>query len=107
MACECGSKRILSVSAKCSDLCSASFGSLEHDGYVPSIESLGGGDYLEIEVCVECGRLQNFEPLTDKQIKIAFKGDDDTDEDDQDEDEDFDDDAFDPITGRSIPRASH
>lgn len=107
MACKCGSDRILSISAKCSDLCSASFGELEHDGYVPIIEGLGGGDYLDIEVCVECGSLQNFDPITDKQVKAAFKGDDYNDEDeDEDEalEETFDDDAYDPITGRLIKK---
>lgn len=102
MTCECGSKRILTVSAKCSDLCSASYGKLEHDGYVPSIEGLGGGDYLAIDVCVECGRIQDFKPLTDKQIKDAFRGDDE--EEDEEEEDDYNDDDYDPITGRSTKK---
>lgn len=74
MACKCKSTRILSINAKCSDQCFASFGELEHEGYVPIINGLGGGDYLRIKICVDCGLLQGFEPLTNNQIKAAFKG---------------------------------
>ena len=71
--CKCGSTRILSVSAKCSDLCFANFGDLEHDGYVPTIAGLDGGDYLSINVCCDCGVLLNFPKMTDKQIASALK----------------------------------
>lgn len=73
-------------------MCSASFGDLEHDGYVPYIEALGGGDYLEIRFCADCGLLQNFQPLTDRQIAAAFTGDEIDDDLDDDFDDDFDED---------------
>lgn len=72
--CKCGSERILSVSAKCSDLCFATFGKLEHDGYVPNIPGLSDdGDYLSIDICADCGKVQGFMPLSDARIAKAFK----------------------------------
>ena len=50
MACQtCGSERIASISAKCSDLCYVESLTEDyvHDGYVPSELGIGdkGGDY--------------------------------------------------------------
>jgi len=59
----CKSERVLEVSAKCSDTCSASFNGVEHQGYVP--ESLGiddGEDYVYFKVCLECGQMQGVWP---------------------------------------------
>lgn len=64
MSCqECGSDRIASISAKCSDLFSVSIGIAEHDGYVPRDMNIGGGDYMEIDLCLDCGHVQGNWPL--------------------------------------------
>jgi len=57
----CQSSRILSVSAKCSDCCSVEIGETGlcvADGYVPGDMGIGGGDYIEFSVCLNCGQMQ-------------------------------------------------
>lgn len=64
MKCQrCGSKRVLSAGGKCSDLFSASIDSLEVDGYVPDDLGIGGGNYIEFDLCLDCGQLQGNFPL--------------------------------------------
>lgn len=56
--------RVLSFSGKTSDLCFMSMAAgLNHDGYVLGGVNLGGGDYLEGSVCLECGQLQGEWPV--------------------------------------------
>lgn len=66
---KCGSHRLLSISAKCSDMCSCRWAdkkgkSHEHDGYVPDIIGTYG-DYVELEFCLECGQEQGEYPRPD------------------------------------------
>ena len=61
--CVCGSERLMTVSAKCSDLCHISLPEGEIEGYVPDDLNIGGGDYVRIEVCMDCGRVQGEWPL--------------------------------------------
>ena len=69
MACDnCGSERILGVGAKCSDLCVVNFNDIDKEGYVPHDVGLGGGDYLEFNVCLECGKVQGKFPLEDPEF---------------------------------------
>lgn len=64
MQCQrCKSERIASVSAKCSDLCTITIGETEHDGDVPEDLMIGGGDYIEFDICLDCGQLQGDFPL--------------------------------------------
>jgi len=73
--CTCGSNRIARVSAKCSDLCWVAVPHLnaEKDGYVPTNIGLGDDeDYVDVEFCLDCGRLQGKFPVSDAQIKRAF-----------------------------------
>lgn len=73
--CKCGSNRIARVSAKCSDLCWVDVPHLgvEKDGYVPTNVGLGSDeDYVDVEFCLDCGRLQGKFPVSDAQIKRAF-----------------------------------
>ena len=60
---KCKSDRILVVNGKTSDLCFALFKDKEHEGYVPEKLNIGGGDYLEFSVCLECGQLQGKWPV--------------------------------------------
>lgn len=66
MSCQrCNSERVLSVSAKCSDMCVVQIGDLEHDGYVPTdvVFGAGGfGDYVTFDVCLDCGQMQGTWP---------------------------------------------
>ena len=73
MKCQrCKSDRILSICAKTSDLCSASYKDKEHEGYTPYIKPLGGGDYLETKICMECGQMQGDFPISEKVLENNF-----------------------------------
>jgi len=72
MTCQkCKSERVLSMSAKCSDLCHCYFMGHEKDGYAPDLDPLSGGDYIEFDVCLECGQVQGEFPITDDQLVAA------------------------------------
>lgn len=62
----------MNVSAKCSDLCFVRLGVHEREGYVPGGFNIGGGDYLELELCLDCGRLQGDFPVPVDRAKEAF-----------------------------------
>lgn len=74
---DCDSERILEVSAKCSDLCFLHYCGLEKDGYVPDDIGIGGGDYVEFHLCMNCGRVQNAYPINDELIKMRLSGEED------------------------------
>lgn len=59
----CGSHRVADAGGKCSDMSNFSMGNIDHDGYVPDGVGIGGGDYLEITYCLDCGQLQGRYPL--------------------------------------------
>ncbi len=61
--CQCGSDRIASVNAKCSDCCFVYMDKMDHHGYVPSDMGIGGGDYVEFRYCLNCGKMQDNFPL--------------------------------------------
>lgn len=66
MSCQkCKSERIIHVNAKCSDLCVVQIGDKEKDGYVPTdvVFGKGGfGDYVEFNLCLDCGQMQGKWP---------------------------------------------
>lgn len=63
MSCQrCGSDRVLSVGGKSSDCNSYQFGGVEREGYLPRVTGLCGGDYYELDACLECGQLQGVWP---------------------------------------------
>jgi len=68
MSCVCGSRRIMAVSGKVSDMCNVHYLSADHDGYVPADLGIGSGDYLEFDVCMDCHRMINHPTLSDKEI---------------------------------------
>jgi hypothetical protein len=59
----CNSARILNVNAKASDCIFLRLGEHERDGYMPDDVNLGGGDYVEFSVCLDCGQVQGEYPL--------------------------------------------
>lgn len=60
---KCDSPRVASINAKCSDMCFVNLLDQEHDGYVPEDLGVGGGDYVEFDVCLACGHVQGEWPL--------------------------------------------
>jgi len=79
----CVSDRIMTASAKCSDLGWVSLENtsppIERQGYIPGDLNIGGGDYLEIDVCLDCGQLQGKWPITDALAISQIKGETDDD----------------------------
>ena len=63
LICTCGSKRVMLITAKCSDLCDLSLDNKDHDGYVPSRLNIGGGKFIDLSVCANCGHLFGKWPL--------------------------------------------
>lgn len=70
MTCQkCNSNRVVSVSAKCSDLCVIEYNGSSSNGYVPRDLGIGGGDYVDFSYCLECGQLQGIFPLATSEIE--------------------------------------
>lgn len=61
--------KILSITAKCSDLFSGhiideDFNVIkEYEGYVPKDLGIGGGDYVEMEIDLQSGQILNWKPI--------------------------------------------
>jgi hypothetical protein len=72
MACQCGSIRIIHAGAKCSDRFWASYGNVQHEGYVPGELGIGSGDYLELSYCADCGHIQGFQPILESTLTEVF-----------------------------------
>lgn len=79
---KCGSERVLTISAKCSDMCSLSFLGKEKHGYVPHDLLIGGGDYIKIDICLDCGKAQGIENVDDPEFYENAEDDEDPDFDD-------------------------
>lgn len=86
---ECKSDRIVTVTAKCSDMCSVSMsGDRELYGYVPSDLGIGGGDDVHFSYCLECGQIQDDFPLDESELEMSPELDNDgMDLDDDEADE--------------------
>ena len=73
MSCQrCKSKRVMHVTAKCSDLCRVQIGDKEHDGYVPTDVVFGKdgfGDYVEFDLCLDCGQMLGTWPHPPTEIE--------------------------------------
>lgn len=70
-----GSSRILSVSSHSKDMCVVSINDIEEVGYTPYDMGIGGGDDVEIDLCLNCGLVQGKWPLP--LTKLEKKIDDD------------------------------
>jgi len=72
MSCQkCKSERVGTVGGKTSDLANFSVYSegIDHQGEVPSIPVIGGGDYLSIDFCLDCGQIQGEFPINTDDLK--------------------------------------
>lgn len=55
-------QRILAISAKCSDCCSVVFpNGKSTDGYVPRGIHVGGGDYADIMIDIDTGKVVGWD----------------------------------------------
>ena len=71
---------ILRISAKCSDLCWTEYTDkdgkkTESNGYVPKNIGIDDyGDYVDIDIDMETGQIQNWKPVSDARVIKAQKG---------------------------------
>ncbi len=59
----CKSARVAAIGGKCSDMFWASIGKFECQDYVAEDMNIGGDDYIEFALCLECGQIQGEWPL--------------------------------------------
>lgn len=69
---KCSSKRIMNVTAKCSDTCGFSINGVDSDGYVPKEIGIGGGDYVRFNYCLDCGQIQGKFPVEKCDMEIVI-----------------------------------
>jgi len=71
---------ILRISAKCSDLCWTEYTDkngkkTESDGYVPQEIGIDSyGDYVDLDIDMKTGQIQNWKPVSDAQVIKAQRG---------------------------------
>ena len=53
---ECGSNRVLELTAKVSDRCYLGWGGKERMGEPLDIRNICGSDYVNMEICLDCGK---------------------------------------------------
>lgn len=70
MTCKCSSNRIMKLSGKCSDMASYQIphANLDIHGSVPYL-GIFGGDYISFNVCLDCGQIQKWIPVSDEDIE--------------------------------------
>lgn len=56
----CNNPKIAHIKAKCSDRFSLTMKNLKYTGYVPKDIGLGDGEYVKFEICLKCGKIQEF-----------------------------------------------
>jgi hypothetical protein len=85
--------RTLQLSGKCSDLCFTIFNDGEkeykQDGYPPNIKGLARGDYVDVTINLDTGKIINWTVPTNEEIKKEmdikdFEEDKESDEIDND-----------------------
>lgn len=66
----CESSRVLTLDGKCGDRCQFRYRDQEGIGYVPfGVEAIGGGgDYISVKICLECGQTQGEFPQPEPEI---------------------------------------
>lgn len=69
----CNSDRVVNVNAKASDLFFVSIGEKEEDGYLPRDMGIGGGDYLDMSYCLDCGQIKGKFPLAPTELEKKEK----------------------------------
>lgn len=70
----CDQDKVISVNAKCSDMCTITHKDKELDGYVPSDIGIGGDDYIRFDLCLACGQVQGEFPVDMVYFNSLFEG---------------------------------
>lgn len=72
MKCDkCSSDKILSAFGKCNDCANVEIKSIGYseEGYLPQGLGIGGGDYIEFRMCLDCGKVQGSFPIDISSLK--------------------------------------
>lgn len=80
MKCNCGSERIAQISGKTDDRCFVRLGNKEKNGYAPDGMNVGGGDYLNFKLCLDCGKIQGKFPVAQTEMEAINEEIDETEE---------------------------
>jgi hypothetical protein len=72
------SLKTISVTAKCSDCfflegTTAEGENIDYEGYVPHGLNIGAGDYLELTIDLETGKILNWKPVTPDSLEETFR----------------------------------
>jgi hypothetical protein len=71
----CKCERLMSVTAKCGDLCHIRAGKCEMNSYVPNHLGIGGGDYIRFDYCLDCGKIQGSFPISQETVEQTLDSD--------------------------------
>ena len=72
--------RKLVINAKCSDLCNVEYYKdekhiIESDGYVPDFKGICGGDYINISIDLDTGKIIGFDPISHEDVMYELADD--------------------------------
>lgn len=76
----CNSDRMMSVQGKSRDLHTVSIDDKSYSGYLPDDLGIGGGDYIEIDYCLNCGTIDGEWPLPETGMERGTPVETDEDE---------------------------
>lgn len=65
----CGSDRVAYIGGHQSDLGDFHYKDITHEGYLPYLDGLCGGDDINIHVCLECGQVKGNFPIAEVEIE--------------------------------------
>ena len=74
MVCKCA--RTITVQGKTDDRCHVDYShaaAVSYTGYVPEGLYIGDGDYLRVEFCADCGKVQGNFPIEDGHVRDALE----------------------------------
>ena len=69
----CHGDRLLTFGGKVSDMFNADFKNASYEGYVPEDLGIGGGDYIEMTICLDCGKAQDILKAEDPEFYTDAK----------------------------------
>lgn len=65
----CLSSRIANFSGKHDDRCVFTYRDIVVDDSIPALFEGFEGDYFRLNVCLDCGTIQNWKPVSDEEIR--------------------------------------
>jgi len=69
----CDSNRLAYINVKGGDTCIFKYKGKEYEGSAPHDLGFEGGNYLEIDYCLECGRIQSEFPIPEAIVEKVWE----------------------------------